>query len=61
MTEEQTEKAFLKRFGKWAPVLGSAWILLNILVPLALLRMPAVQQNLIALRDKLPLHIPGIG
>ena len=61
MAEEQAQKGFLKRFGKWAPVLGGAWIVLNIVVPLALLRIPAIQKYLVALQNKLPFDIPGIG
>jgi len=61
MTEEKEEKGFLKKFGKWAPIIGGAWIVLNIVLPLALLRIPAVQRLLVALGDKLPFDIPGIG
>ncbi len=59
MTEEK--KSFLKRFGKWAPIVGGAWIVLNIVLPLSLLRVPAVQKFLIAFENKLPFDIPGIG
>ena len=55
------KKSFLKRFGKWAPILGGAWVVLNIVLPLALLRIPVVQKYLVAFEDKLPFDIPGIG
>ncbi len=61
MSEEKKEKGFLKRFGKWAPILGGAWIFINIVAPLALLRIPAVQKYLVALEDKLSFDLPGIG
>ncbi len=61
MTEENKQKGFLKKFGKWAPIIGGAWIVLNIVAPLALLRIPAVQKFLIAIGEKLPFNIPGIG
>ncbi len=61
MAEEKEPKGFLKKFGKWAPIIGGAWILLNIVLPLALLRLPAVQSFLVSIGDKLPFDIPGIG
>ena len=61
MAEEKEQKDFLKKFGKWAPIIGGAWIVLNIVLPLALLRIPAVQKVLVAVGDKLPFDIPGIG
>ena len=61
MVEETNQKGFLKRFGKWAPIIGGAWIALNIIVPLVFFRLPAVQKYLVALEDKLPFNIPGIG
>ena len=61
MAEEKEQKGFLKKFGKWAPIIGGAWIVLNIVLPLALLRIPAVQKVLVAVGDKLPFDIPGIG
>ncbi len=61
MAKETERKGFLKKFGKWAPIVGGAWIVINIVVPLALLRIPAVQKYLIALGEKLPFDIPGIG
>ena len=59
--EEKKQKGFLKKFGKWAPIIGGAWILLNIVLPLALLRIPAVQKLLVTAGEKLPFNIPGIG
>ena len=53
--------SFIKKAGKWAPLIGGAWIALNIVFPLALLRIPAVQKFLVVLEDKLPFDIPGIG
>ncbi len=61
MANETEQKGFLKKFGKWAPMIGGAWIVLNIVAPLALLRIPAVQKYLIAVGDKLPFAIPGMG
>ena len=58
MAEEK--KGFLKRFGKWAPIIGGAWIVLNIVLPLALLRIPIVQKYIVSFEDKLPFEIPGI-
>jgi len=42
MTEEKKLKGFLKKLAKWAPIIGGAWIVINIVAPLALLRIPAV-------------------
>ncbi len=61
MAEKKQKKDFLMKFGKWAPILGGAWVIINIVAPLALLRIPAVQKYLVALGDKLPFDIPGIG
>ena len=61
MAEETEQNGFLKKFGKWAPIIGGAWIVLNIYAPLALLRIPVVQKYLVALGDKLPFDVPGIG
>ena len=61
MAKETEKKGFLKKFGKWAPIIGGTWIILNIVAPLALLRIPAVQKYLVALGEKLPFDIPGIG
>ena len=58
---KKEQKGFLKKFGKWAPIIGGAWIIINIVTPLALLRIPAIQKYLVALGDKLPFDIPGIG
>ncbi len=59
--EKEKGMSFIKKAGKWAPLIGGAWIVLNIVVPLALLRIPAVQKYLVVLEDKLPFDIPGIG
>ena len=59
MAEEK--KSFLTRFGKWAPIDGGAWIALNVVLPLALLRIQVVQKYLVAFEDKLPFDIPGVG
>ena len=61
MTENKEQKGFLKKLGKWAPIISGAWIILNIVAPLALFRIPAVQKYLVALGDNLPFDIPGIG
>ena len=52
---------FIKKGGKWAPIVGGGWIILNLVVPLALLRIPTVQKYLVLLEDKFPFDIPGIG
>ena len=52
--------SFIKKAGKWAPLIGGAWIILNIVVPLALLRLPFVQKYIVVLKSKLPFDIPGI-
>ncbi len=61
MTEEKQKKSLLQQGGKWGAIIGAAWIVLNIIVPLALLRIPAVQKYLVAFEDKLPFDIPGVG
>ena len=61
MVEQKKQIGFLKKFGKWAPIIGGAWIVINIVAPLALLRIPAVQKYLVVLGDKLPFDVPGIG
>ncbi len=57
----QEKESLLKKSGKWGALIGLAWISINIIVPLALLRIPAVQKYLVALESKLPFQIPGIG
>ena len=59
--EKNKQMNFIKKAGKWAPLLGGVWIVLNIVVPLALLRIPAVQKYLVVLENKLPFDLPGIG
>ena len=61
MTEKTKKESFLKKGGKWGAIIGAAWIGLNIVVPLALLRIPIVQKSLAGLEEKLPFDIPGIG
>ena len=58
---QNNEKSFLQKFGKWAPLIGGAWIVVNIAVPLALLRIPLVHDYLVTVENKLPFNIPGIG
>ncbi len=59
MIEEK--KSLFSKFGKWAPIVGGAWIVLNIVIPLAILRIPLVHKYLLAFEDKLPFDLPGIG
>ena len=59
--EKEKGISFIKKAGKWALLVGGAWIVLNIVVPLALLCNTAVQKYLLALEDKPPFDIPGIG
>ena len=61
MREEKKQNGFLNKFGKWAPIIGAAWIIVNIVAPLALLRIPAVQKYMVSLGDKLPFNITNIG
>ena len=60
-SKNKENTSFLKRFGKWAPIIGGAWIALNIIIPLAMLRIPVVQRYLVAIKEKLPFDIPGVG
>ena len=61
MNESNTNKGLLRKGGKWGAIIGATWVGLNILVPLALLRIPAVRDYLVTLENKLPFDIPGIG
>ncbi len=61
MAEKKQKESLLKKSGKWGAIIGAAWIGLNIVIPLALLRIPVVQKSLVALEDKLPFDIPGVG
>ena len=61
MVEEKKNESLLRKGGKWGAIFGFVWIALNIVVPLALLRIPIVQTYLVALDKQLPFHIPGIG
>ena len=60
MVEGKQKENFLKKGGKWGAIIGAAWIGLNIVLPLALLRIPAVQKYLVAFENKLPFDIPGV-
>tara|TARA_B100000965_G_scaffold400248_1_gene421822 strand:- start:2822 stop:3016 length:195 start_codon:yes stop_codon:yes gene_type:complete len=59
--ENNEQTSLIKKAGRWAPLVGGAWIALNIIVPLALLRIPAVKKYLLVIEDKLPFDIPGVG
>ena len=61
MADEKKKKNFLKKAGKWGPILGGIWVGSHIAVPLLLLRIPAAQKYLIALESKLSFDIPWIG
>ncbi len=61
MREETKAKNLLNQGGKWGAIIGTTWIVLNIVVPLALLRIPGVQKYITALGDKLNFNFPGIG
>ena len=61
VTKNLTETRFLKRFGRWAPIIGGIWVASHIFVPLALLRIPFFQEYLISLESKIPFNIPGLG
>ena len=54
------KKGFIKKWGKWAPIIGGLWVVSHIAVPLLVLRIPAAQKYLIALENKLPFHFSGI-
>ena len=61
MTKGNDQKGLFKRLGKWAPIIGGIWVASHLVVPLALLRIPFFYKYLIALENKLPFDIPGIG
>ena len=61
MSTGNEKNGFLKKAGRWAPIIGGAWIALNIVIPFALLRIPAVQKYLVAVKDKFNFDIPGFG
>ena len=61
LKEERKGNNFIKKFGRWAPIIGIIWVGSHIIIPLALLRMPIFQEYLIALESKLPFNIPGVG
>ena len=60
MTKETSKPSFLKKGGRVGALIGFIWVALNIVIPLALLRIPAVQRSLVALNNRLPFDIPGI-
>ncbi len=61
MTKEKLNKSLLRKGSKWGAIIGTAWVGLNIIVPLALLRSPAIQKYLVAIENALPFDIPGVG
>ena len=61
IAEEKEQKGFLKKFGKWTPIIGVLWVGSHIAMPLLLLRIPSAQKYLLALENKLPFDFPGIG
>ncbi len=61
MQEHMEGKRLLSKLGKWGPLVGGIWIASHIVVPLALLRIPAFQKYLISLDNMTPFNIPGIG
>ena len=61
LKEERKGNNSLKKFGRWAPIIGIIWVGSHIIIPLALLRMPIFQEYLIAFESKLPFNIPGVG
>ena len=61
MLEKKEKKGFIKKFGKWGPIIGGLWFGSPIAFPLLLLRIPIAQKYLIALENKLPFHFPVIG
>tara|TARA_B100000700_G_C14801024_1_gene740581 strand:- start:666 stop:851 length:186 start_codon:yes stop_codon:yes gene_type:complete len=60
MEKNKNQISFIKKAGKWAPFIGGAWIILNIVIPLSLLRLPIVQEYLLVLEKKLPFDLPAI-
>ena len=61
MSDQEQKESLFKKSGKLGAIIATAWIALNIVIPLALLRIPAVQKYLVALKDKIPFDIPSIG
>mgnify|MGYP001179869829 CR=1 FL=1 len=61
MTKEKQKENLLKKGGKWSLIIGAVWIGLNIVIPLSILRIPAVQKYLISLADKFPIDIARLG
>ena len=52
---------FLKKYGKWTPIIALTWLILHVVVPIALLRIPAFEKYIVAFVEKIPFEIPGIG
>jgi len=61
MAEETKKKTLLQKGGRFGAIIGAAWIGINIIVPLIILRIPAVQKYLASLEGKLPFDITVIG
>lgn len=61
MEDQRPKLSFLKRGGRFGVFLGFAWIALNIVVPLVILRIPLVQDWLVEVENYLPFDIPGVG
>ncbi len=55
------KRKIFSKLGKWGPIVGGIWLASHIIVPLALLKIPAFQKILISLGNKLPFDISGIG
>ena len=61
MIKEGQGRSFLKKGGKWGAIIATTWVAINIALPLIILRIPAVQKQLVALAEKIPFNIPGVG
>ena len=61
MAENKQKGNFIQKNGKLGAIIGAAWIALNIVLPLTLLRIPAVQDYLVTIKNKLQFNLPGIG
>ncbi len=61
MTDTKDKGFLFNKGGKWGAIIGIIWILINIALPLAILRIPFFQKYLVGLENKLPFDIPGIG
>ena len=54
-------EVLLNKYGKWGPIIVGTWVGLHIVIPIAILRVPAIQKYLVALESQLPFNIPGVG